>query len=369
MRKGLTWVLTIVLLFALSVPAMAEGELQCKIGETSFASLQEAVNAVTTEATIVLTADFAQIESVKITGGKEITLDLAGHTITGTDTTTTNFGLIDNIKSTLTVIDSEGGGTITLVATHDRDWGSYSAVLANTQGTLTIKGGTIEHLGGTDMAYAVDSLTNGNIGNAILTIEDGTIRSTYRGIRQFANSTSKTNSLVITGGTISGTNKAVWLHASNANANIGTLEIKDDATIEGDIYVYQFGDENAMNARNGSKLSLQVEQQCLEGEVICGLAENYALVNINGVYGILGTPKVTLSGTGVAAEKVEGEAMIILASYAEEKLLRIKAIPITGDGTYTFAAAGFVLDGADSIEAFLWDTMKPMCKPAVKSLG
>ncbi len=173
-----------------------------QIGETKYETLAEAVAAAQNGDTITLLTDVVLSDALTISSGLTVTIDLNGYTITGTDTTEKNFGLIQN-NGTLTINDSVGTGAIKLSATVNSGWNRYSAVISNNPGgTLVVNGGTLEHLGGTDMAYGIDSLTNGTIGDVSVTINGGKITSPYRAIRQFLNSDSKQNVLTINGGII-----------------------------------------------------------------------------------------------------------------------------------------------------------------------
>ena len=210
--------------------AVTEGrDIQVKVnGVNCNLTLQEVINEAAKGETIALVKDIVLAESLTIAADDEIVLDLNGKTISGVDNATNNFGLINVSKGNLTVKDSVGTGKITLEATNNRGWDAYSAAIANNQGVVTVESGTIEHTGGTDMAYAIDNLTNGGIGDATLNVTGGVITSTYRAIRQFANSATKVNNLFITGGTITSTtgNKgAVWVQSSNAKANKALLSI------------------------------------------------------------------------------------------------------------------------------------------------
>lgn len=191
-----------------------------QIGETYYETIQKAVEAAENNNEIKLLANIEVTESLVVT--KTITLDLNDKTITGTDNNTSgNFYLINVNKGNLTVKDSGTNGTITLVATTERNWSSSSVVIANNQGVLTVDSGTIQHLGGTSMAYAIDNLTNGTIGEATTIINGGNIKSTYFAIRQFANSTSTLNKLVVTGGTIAYT----WMQSPNNSVNTAAIEV------------------------------------------------------------------------------------------------------------------------------------------------
>ena len=168
--------------------------------------------------TIVLMDDITLAESVVNT--KAVTLDLNGKTITGTDNNTSgNFYLINNNKGNLTIDDTVGNGAITLTATTERNWNSSSVVVANQRGTLTVAGGTIQHLGGTSMAYGIDNLTNGTGTVATLNVTGGAIDSTYFAIRQFAN--NGTNNLNVSGGDIS----YIWMQSPNSNANVVNISV------------------------------------------------------------------------------------------------------------------------------------------------
>ena len=172
---------------------------------------------------------------------KNIILDLNGCTITGTDNETASFGLITlQAGSNLSIINSsENESKIVLSATNNRGWSAYSSVLSNGRGTLTIgKNVVIEHLGGTDMAYGIDNLTNGKGTKAVTTIDGATIKSPYRAIRQFLNGTEAFNELYVKSGTIESTggNKSIWMQDPSTHANCGKLVIEAEVNLKGDVY-------------------------------------------------------------------------------------------------------------------------------------
>ena len=209
------------------------------IGGVYFGSLQAAVNAIEKHgynSPIVIMKDFATSEATTIKSGLKVTINLNGKTITGTDNGTASFGLINiNPGAELTI---NGKGAITLAATNNRGWNAYSSVISNQRGKLTVNGGTIEHLGGTDMAYAIDNLTNGKGTYAETIINGGTVKSTYRAIRQFLNGTEAQNILTVNAGTIEGANKSIWMQDANKNANSGSLTVADNAVLKGDVYLF-----------------------------------------------------------------------------------------------------------------------------------
>ena len=202
--------------------------------DVGYETLADAFAAANAGETIKLLADIALDATVKVNAN--VTLDLNGKTITGTDNSTASFALIEiQPGKELTV---NGDGKITLAATNDRDWNAYSSVISVQRGKLTVNGGTIEHLGGTDMAYGIDNLTNGKGTYAETVINGGTVKSTYRAIRQFLNGVEAQNILTINGGTIEGANKSVWMQDPSKNANTGKLTISKDAVLKGDVYLF-----------------------------------------------------------------------------------------------------------------------------------
>lgn len=181
--------------------------------------------ALTNSGEYALSADLELDEAFTVPAGVETVIDLNGYTITGTDNSTASFGLITN-RGTLTIKDSVGGGAITLKANNDRDWNAYSSVISNTVGgKFTLESGTLQHLGGTDMSYAIDNLTNGKGTYAETVIEGGLVKSSYIGIRQFCNGIEAQNLLTINGGTVTGVKRSVWMQDPSANENTGTLTI------------------------------------------------------------------------------------------------------------------------------------------------
>ena len=252
-------------------------EAVAKIGNTYYASLADAFAAANDGDTIVLLSDIAL--EAGINNNKVITLDLNGKTITGTDNATGSFGLITN-KGTLTIT---GNGKITLVATIDRDWNAYSSVISNTVGgKLIVENGTIEHLGGTDMAYGIDNLTNGKGTYAETVINGGIVKSTYRAIRMFLNGIQAENILTVNGGVIEGANKSIWMQDPSKNANTGKLTVGEGAVLNGDIY---------LTVTAGSTewpVQVAIAASAVNGKVLTSnVPANLGVSNVNGVYTIV----------------------------------------------------------------------------------
>ena len=300
-----------------------------KKGKLYYTDLQTAINdAAEVSGTVQILGNITATKSIAIPAAKKVTIDLNGKTITGTDTGTASYGLINiNPEAELTINDATGEGAIKLTATENRGWNAYSSVISNQRGKLTVNGGTIEHLGGTDMAYAIDILTNTGAQNAEAVINGGAIKSTYRAIRQFLNSAKAKNILTVNGGTIEGGNKSIWMQDANASANPGALTVADDAKLIGDVYLYVTAGSTAWPVEVSiDAAALQGESKVTTGNVPAG----YDLALVDGVYGVYsGAAKIGTAYYATIAEAVkavqEGETITILAGTHTEGSIKLPA--------------------------------------------
>ena len=308
------------------------------IGGAYFGSLQAAVNAIEKHgynSPIVIMKDFAA-EATTIKSGLKVTINLNGKTITATDNETKSYGLINiNPGAELTIKDATGNGAIKLTATNNHERNAYSSVISNQRGKLTVNGGTIEHLGGTAMAYAIDNLTNTGAQKAETIINGGTIKSTYRAIRQFLNSTSAENILTVNGGTIEGGNKSIWMQDANKYANPGALTVARDAAINGDVYLtVTAGSAEWPVTVAVAAAALQGESKVLTSNVPAG----YDVAEVNGKYGVytgvakIGTAYYETLKAAVAAAQA-GETITLIDNVeATEVILLGKSLTINGNG-------------------------------------
>lgn len=272
-----------------------------KIGDTTYATLTEALNAAKDNDTIVILSNVAVSEM--FVNKKVITLDLNGKTIACTDTTSKNFSFIDN-RGTLTI---KGEGKITVIATINSGWNRYSAVIANNPGgKLVVENGIIEHLGGTDMAYGIDNLTNGKGTYAETVINGGTIKSVYRAIRQFLNGIEAQNILTINGGTIEGANKSVWMQDPSKNANTGKLTVSDKAVLNGDVYLFVTAGSTEW------PVDVSIADAAVNGDVITGnVPDGYRVSLVGGVWQIFDDVTVVRTADELVAALEGGEATYI----------------------------------------------------------
>jgi len=153
----------------------------------TFTGLQEAVNALESGAILKLTADLTGVtESISIPAGKDFTLDLKGHTISGT----ANRILKVQESAKLTIIDSssEKKGAITATG-EDGDGVDNYGILEVSGGSITATGedgdgvdnyGTLEVSGGSITATGEDGYGVNNDGT--LKVSGGSITGNDVGV-------------------------------------------------------------------------------------------------------------------------------------------------------------------------------------------
>ena len=273
-----------------------------KVGNVYYMTLEEAIAA---GGEVTLLADVALDKTIKVKG--TVVLNLNGKNIVGTDNATGNFALIEIQPGADLTINGEG--TITLTAANDRDFNAYSSVISNQRGKLTVNGGVIEHLGGTDMAYGIDNLTNGKGTYAETIINGGTVKSTYRAIRQFLNGTEAQNILTVNGGTIEGANKAIWTQDTNTYANSGAITISENATVNGTVYLTV--------SKGSAEWDLEVSIPATVDVVTTNVPAGYELIVVDGSYTLKhGVAKIGNEYYATLAEALEavqdGETIVLL---------------------------------------------------------
>ncbi|MCD8380491.1 MAG: hypothetical protein LUC95_09310 [Lachnospiraceae bacterium] len=214
------------------------------IGDRGYATLAEAVTAAKSGDTITLLSNATVNELIEIKSSQNITLDLAGHTISGSMSSR-----MFAVSGTLT-IKATGEGTITNTGSSNAisNGGTLiiesGAITANSAyaiyntGTLTVSGGTIT--GGTSgTGYAVYiaggtvtinggifTSTNANVGavrnNATLIINEGTVGDTAKDVYGVYNA----GTVTVNGGTLSGSTAGLINAESGSSVTVyaGTLQ-------------------------------------------------------------------------------------------------------------------------------------------------
>ena len=180
-----------------------------QIGETTYASLAEALAAANDGETITLLKNVQMSADKTIFVTKKITLDLNGYTIAGISNKTDSNRNLFSVEKNGVLTVKNGVITVEHVG-NNMGWSSSTNVFNVTAGgVLNISNATIENLGGSDMAFGVHL---NNWGEVTLNVENSTIKSTYCAIRVF-NSGNDMNNVTIKNSTIhTEGNRAFWVH-------------------------------------------------------------------------------------------------------------------------------------------------------------
>ena len=263
----------------------------------AFATLQDAVDASIAGDEIVLMRD-VDLEGVtlNVAQGKEIVLNLDGHTISGVSDVQ-GHSLIIN-KGTLTIIN----GTVSYgyIGAKDGSYGRGNYTITNS-GTLTIDGNAVIENVTAFTGHMHDAIDNNSTtGNAKLVINSGIVRDEkYIAIRQFANSSSFTNEVIVNGGEIVGGYRGVWvqLPGSDASKAVNASTIVNDGVITSLDSVYNHAIYVLSKGNDAQNTVLNINGGTFNGDVaINGTAsatmkeENLAVTggDFEGLYGVYG---------------------------------------------------------------------------------
>ena len=211
-------------------------------------TVEELVAAFANSGSYILTADLAVEADTTITvpANASVEIDLNGNTIAGVTVASNDDGrftsadneVLFDVRGSLTVKN----GTVTLK--HEGDnygWNACTDVFyVGFNGTLNVENATIENLGGSDMAYAIDLV---NATNITVNVQNSTLKSSYIAVRVFNNSKTGMNNLTIKDSALEGTSRALWVHQYTAADNGGT-----DANLNLDF----FGNGNTFTATNNA---------------------------------------------------------------------------------------------------------------------
>ena len=202
----------------------------CKIGETTYTTLAEAISKAATDGSvtkIVMLNDHAIEGNAgwEIAAKKNIIIDLNGFQLRNlvSESTTSQ---VFNIKSgaSLTIMDSSdtkknGGGRGMVYndagATMAGDWwsddGNFATNVINNAGTFTLQSGLIYQTAGGSISYAVDTNNTFNM-NGGYAYNGGS----PTGVRMVCNNTSK-NTVNIAGGYIYGSTAGIWIQLPSSS--------------------------------------------------------------------------------------------------------------------------------------------------------
>ncbi len=204
------------------IPAVTEEESQAKVGEAYYKTLQEAVNAAN-DNEVDLTKD-VDIQKCGITVSGNVTLNLAGHTITAGNSANENF----TVTGALILCDRVGTGKIVSATPYDSEHGSGVVCVSGENAKFVMNSGTIETV------FADDAQHKGQfavvlLNGADMDMEGGTINAGWYAIAGNGIYDTQDTRINIYGGEMYSTaDYAIYLPQS------GTTEIfkKDDNTPE-----------------------------------------------------------------------------------------------------------------------------------------
>lgn len=198
-----------------------------QVGETKYASLQEAINAATAGQTVTLIhdVDMTSGRGITVKAGQDVVLDLNGHSIKGANRTTEDIQVLGK----LTLKDSKENSTGRIYSESP-----YNGSLANGFGLIWVKDkGEFVMESGYIYAVIPDDTTNqGQFGvevtnGSTVTINGGTIEVGWAAITGEGSSADPTT-VTVNGGTLISTNDFVIYHPQS-----GKLIINEGATVYG----------------------------------------------------------------------------------------------------------------------------------------
>lgn len=307
-----------------------------QVGETKYATLQEAADAATAGQTVTLIHDVDMtplngnriLRGIEIGEGKDVVLDMNGHSILGVNA---NGGNIQVTSGKLTLKDSKENSTGRIYTeTPYSVRGSsfvYSTPIVNvTDGEFVMESGhiytVIPEKTADNGQYGV-----GAWGSSKVTINGGTIESGWYAIAGNGNET-KSTTITINGGTLASTADYAIYHPQP-----GTLTINDGAVVYGAAGAIAMKRGNLV-VNGGTMTSKGIGDTGNWGDGTGNLGN--AALNFCAPYGDV---KATITGGTITAE---GDAVLIDAQPTEGKEV---SLAISG-GTFSsdvskYCAAGF----------------------------
>ena len=297
-----------------------------QVGETKYATLQKAADAATAGQTVTVINDVDMTTDGNLTvyAGKDIVLDMNGHSIKGANADYKNI----LVSGKLTLMDSKENSTGKIYAETPYQYGVYDKplVYVGSKGEFVMESGHI---------YSVipeKTADNGQFGigaydNSTVTINGGTVESGWYAIAGNGSGV-QTTAITINGGTLVSTSDYAIYHPQ-----FGTLTINDGAVVYGAAGAIAMKRGNLV-VNGGTLTSKGIGDTGTWGDGTGNLGK--AALNFCAPYGdVAATIK---SGTITA----EGDAVLIDAKPTEGKEV---SLAISG-GTFSsdvskYCAAGF----------------------------
>lgn len=286
-----------------------------QVGETKYATLQKAADAATAGQTVTVLndVDMTTDGNLTVNVGKDIVLDMNGHSIKGANADHKNI----LVRGKLTLKDSKENSTGKIYAETPYQYGVYDKplVYVGSKGEFVMESGHI---------YSVipeKTVDNGQFGigaydNSKVTINGGTVESGWYAIAGNGSGV-QTTAITINGGTLVSTSDYAIYHPQS-----GTLTINDGAVVYGAAGAIAMKRGNLV-VNGGTMTSKGIGDTGNWGDGTGNLGN--AALNFCAPYGDV---KATITGGTITAE---GDAVLIDAQPTEGKTV---TLAIEG-GTYS----------------------------------
>lgn len=296
-----------------------------QIGETKYATLQEAADAATAGQTVKVLndVDMTTGSNLIVKAGKDIVLDMNGHSIKGANADYKNI----LVWGKLTLKDSKENSTGKIYAETPYQYGVYDKplVYVGSKGEFVMESGHI---------YSVipeKTADNGQFGigaydNSKVTINGGTVESGWYAIAGNGSGV-QTTTITINGGTLVSTSDYAIYHPQ-----FGTLTINDGAVVYGAAGAIAMKRGNLV-VNGGTMTSKGIGDTGNWGDGTGNLGK--AALNFCAPYGDVAA---TIKGGTITAE---GDAVLIDAKPTEGKTV---TLAISG-GTYSSDVSQYCVEG------------------------
>lgn len=296
-----------------------------QVGETKYATLQEAADAATAGQTVKVLndVDMTTGSNLIVKAGKDIVLDMNGHSIKGANADYKNI----LVWGKLTLKDSKENSTSKIYAETPYQYGVYDK-------PLVYVGGTGEFVMESGHIYSVipeKTADNGQFGigaydNSKVTINGGTIESGWYAIAGNGSGV-QTTTITINGGTLVSTSDYAIYHPQ-----FGTLTINDGTVVYGAAGAIAMKRGNLV-VNGGTMTSKGIGDTGNWGDGTGNLGK--AALNFCEPYGDVAA---TIKGGTITAE---GDAVLIDAKPTEGKTV---TLAISG-GTYSSDVSQYCVEG------------------------
>lgn len=296
-----------------------------QVGETKYATLQEAVDAATAgqTVTVINDVDITSGKNIYVKEGQDIVLDMNGHSIKGANADYKNI----LVRGKLTLKDSKENSTGKIYAETPYQYGVYDK-------PLVYVGGTGEFVMESGHIYSVipeKTADNGQFGigaydNSKVTINGGTIESGWYAIAGNGSGV-QTTTITINGGTLVSTSDYAIYHPQ-----FGTLTINDGTVVYGAAGAIAMKRGNLV-VNGGTMTSKGIGDTGNWGDGTGNLGK--AALNFCEPYGDVAA---TIKGGTITAE---GDAVLIDAKPTEGKTV---TLAISG-GTYSSDVSKYCAEG------------------------